>query len=312
MDKPPFCSIVIPALNEEAFIGECLRSLNDQTYPRDRFEIIVVDNGSTDATHKIAEELADKVLLKPTGNVGAVRNFGVENARGDIIVCTDSDCLFSREWLLKGVELLSDNPDHVYGGGLKAHTDPTWVEKYWLLNDSGQNVKQQKALMGSCIFVWKSKMDQVGRFREDITSGEDSALSEALASRGQSVVIHPALSVTHLGNARTIGAFVKRQIRHAENYKKNIRESVKDPVFYIVSAYIILFLTTFMFLVFQPWLAVYPLMLALVLPAVFSAKRMLRAGRESIGVFKMVPVYALDLLYVNSRAFGLLKGFFSG
>ena len=50
MANQPFCSIVIPALNEELDLRECLSSLLDQTYPRERYEIIVVDNGSEDKT----------------------------------------------------------------------------------------------------------------------------------------------------------------------------------------------------------------------------------------------------------------------
>jgi len=62
-------SVVIPALNEEEFIGDCIRSLRAQTLPP--AEIIVVDNGSTDRTVEIAKELADKVIIMP--DVGIVQ-----------------------------------------------------------------------------------------------------------------------------------------------------------------------------------------------------------------------------------------------
>ncbi|MHA7924501.1 MAG: glycosyltransferase family 2 protein [Marinobacter sp.] len=309
MDDYPFCSVVIPAVNEEECIERCLLSLNDQTYPRDRFEIIVVDNGSTDATQSIAEKHADWVLEKPGVNVGAVRNYGARHAAGDILVCTDSDCLFDKAWIENGVNLLQAHPDHVFGGGVKSGDNATWIERYWLLNDQGENIRQQKDLMGSCIFIWNSSFVEAGGFREDVTSGEDTELSKTLVSIGKTVLISKALSIVHLGNARTIASFAKRQIWHSENYLRNIQQSLKDPVFYLVLFFFILFCFSVVTFAAYPVLSFRLLVLALLLPAVLSAKRIIRARLDMVACLTSTPmIYILDLLYLASRSIGLVKG----
>lgn len=92
-------SVVIPAYNEEAVIERCLMSLNDQTLPREEYEIIVVDGNSGDRTREIAEPLADRVFVQTSPRVGGARNDGVLAARGSIIATTDADCICPRNWL---------------------------------------------------------------------------------------------------------------------------------------------------------------------------------------------------------------------
>ena len=92
-------SIVIPTYNEEANIERCLRALDEQTIPREDFEIIVVDGQSTDRTVEIAKKYADKVIQQASKGVGGARNDGVRIAKGDVIVTTDADCVPYREWL---------------------------------------------------------------------------------------------------------------------------------------------------------------------------------------------------------------------
>lgn len=92
-------SIVVPTYNEEQNIERCLRSLNDQTVPRNTYEIIVVDGNSKDRTRELAEPLADKVFIQTSKRVGGARNDGAMAARGDIIATTDADCILPRDWV---------------------------------------------------------------------------------------------------------------------------------------------------------------------------------------------------------------------
>ena len=80
----PFVSIIVPARNEAGYIKRCLTSLQSQSYPRQEYEIILVDNGSADDTILIGRQYADIVLSMPGVHVSAVRNFGAKNARGSI------------------------------------------------------------------------------------------------------------------------------------------------------------------------------------------------------------------------------------
>ena len=92
-------TVVIPTYNEEKNIERCLRALNEQTIPREDFEIIVVDGQSGDRTIEIAQRYADKVIQQVSKGVGGARNDGARLGRGDIIVTTDADCIPYSEWL---------------------------------------------------------------------------------------------------------------------------------------------------------------------------------------------------------------------
>ena len=101
-------SVVIPTYNEEKNIGRCLSALNEQTIPREDFEVIVVDGQSTDKTVEIAQKYADKVIQQVSKGVGGARNDGVRIASGDVIVTTDADCVPYSEWLEVVLEHFED------------------------------------------------------------------------------------------------------------------------------------------------------------------------------------------------------------
>lgn len=92
-------SVVVPTYNEEQNIERCLRSLADQTVPRETYEIIVVDGNSKDKTRELAEPLADQVFIQTSKRVGGARNDGAMAAKGDIIATTDADCILPRDWV---------------------------------------------------------------------------------------------------------------------------------------------------------------------------------------------------------------------
>jgi len=94
----PIISVVIPAYNEEKYIGDCLNSLKNQDFDGE-YEIIVVDNNSTDNTRIIAEKSGVRVLFEPQRGVCAARQKGAKAAEGEIIVSTDADCVFAKNWL---------------------------------------------------------------------------------------------------------------------------------------------------------------------------------------------------------------------
>lgn len=112
--------MVIPALNEEENLQVCLSSLQAQTRLAD--EIIIVDNESDDATVKVAQDFGARVLSFPRspqyyGNIGLVRQLGVEKATGEIIVGTDADCTFPSDHLAKIERKFQSNPDLVLLSG---------------------------------------------------------------------------------------------------------------------------------------------------------------------------------------------------
>ena len=93
-----FFSIVVPALNEEKYLQVCLESLKNQDF-KGKYEIIVVDNGSTDGTVRVARELGAKVILCEKKGVAYARQAGAEASSGDIIIQADADTFYPVNWL---------------------------------------------------------------------------------------------------------------------------------------------------------------------------------------------------------------------
>jgi glycosyltransferase involved in cell wall biosynthesis len=92
-------SVIIPTYNEEKNIETCLKALQKQTLPRDRYEIIIVDGNSNDRTVEIAKKYADKVIQQKSKGIGGARNDGVKLARSELIATTDADTIVPSFWL---------------------------------------------------------------------------------------------------------------------------------------------------------------------------------------------------------------------
>jgi glycosyltransferase involved in cell wall biosynthesis len=121
-------SIVVPAYNEAAYLGPTLTSLQQQDF-RGAYEIIVVDNNSTDETAAIAAHHGVRVLHEPVRGVCAARQRGSEAAIGDIIVSTDADTLYPPDWLRRIEESFGDRPEAVAIAGPCRYSHPTWWMK---------------------------------------------------------------------------------------------------------------------------------------------------------------------------------------
>src|SRR5215469_3326312 len=96
----PFMSVVLCAYNSEAVIARALDSLLAQDYPADLFEVIVVDDASTDRTAEIARRYPVRVVVHSENRgLGSARGTGLDHARGSVFVCFDDDCYVDTDWL---------------------------------------------------------------------------------------------------------------------------------------------------------------------------------------------------------------------
>jgi glycosyltransferase involved in cell wall biosynthesis len=95
----PSVSIIVPCFNEEECLGECLGSLLGMNYPVSKWEIIVVDNNSTDHSAQIAKSYPVCYLFEPNPGPSAARNRGAEVAKGEILAFVDADCIVEENWL---------------------------------------------------------------------------------------------------------------------------------------------------------------------------------------------------------------------
>ncbi len=104
-------SVIIPTYNGEKFICQAIDSVLVQTFPH--YEIIVVDDGSTDATWQVLETYGEKIrkFSKPNGGPGSARNMGIRNARGSYLAFLDQDDQWLPDRLAAGVEILDNRPE---------------------------------------------------------------------------------------------------------------------------------------------------------------------------------------------------------
>ena len=120
-ERVPLASVVVAARNESSHIACCLRALLAQDYPQDRYEIIVVDDGSTDGTGHIVREFSGETaavrLLRTEGpgSKKAALSLGIAEARGEVILTTDADCQVTPGWISGILSHFADGVGMVIG-----------------------------------------------------------------------------------------------------------------------------------------------------------------------------------------------------
>jgi glycosyltransferase involved in cell wall biosynthesis len=130
--KPlPKISIIVPVYNGEATIRTCVEALLGLDYPRDRFEVLVVDNKSIDGTRRIVEGYPVTLLQEAAVQSSyAARNLGIAHASGDVLAFTDADCVPERGWLRAIVAAIEPSDVGGVAGAIEAFRADSAVEKY--------------------------------------------------------------------------------------------------------------------------------------------------------------------------------------
>jgi len=213
MAKPKI-SVVIPTLNEEKYLEPTLSALRSQNY-KGRFEIIVTDGGSKDATKRIAKKYADRVLVNGRG-ISKGRNAGAAAAKGGVLLFIDADTIVTYNTLSEFDRVFKDRR-------VVAATCPIMLMShryndfmmYWELN---QAVKlsitkiRRPHIVGACFAARKSAFEEVGGFDETVETLEDFELAERLGKKGRTVFTEKTLVLTsprRIHKWGVVGGFLK-------------------------------------------------------------------------------------------------------
>jgi glycosyltransferase involved in cell wall biosynthesis len=205
----PFVSVIIPAKNARSYIEKCILAVRENSYPSEKTELIVVDNGSTDSTTEISSRLADKVLTMQEGTISAARNKGASVARGEILAFLDADCIPVPGWLSAGVNTVLEYKGLV-GANYSVPENPVWIESVWFRN-CHQEVMEVHHLPAGNLFISAELFNSIAGFNESLITGEDSELCTRVKKIAP-VVSNPDISVIHLGNPKTLLQHFKREI----------------------------------------------------------------------------------------------------
>jgi len=217
MNELPSVTIVVPVLNEEAAIGACLESLLGQEYPREKLEIIVVDNGSSDRSLEILSGYGQRLTLLNEQEPGpaATRNSGIAAANGEILAFTDADCVARGDWLMNLVSPLSEPEVGLVGGKILALPAATDIERYSeKLDDHG--VSLNAPIPTAITMNWASRTADIralGGFDPEFIQGEDSDLSLRMFLAGHTFRYQPSAIVYHR-NEETYGKLFREGYRH--------------------------------------------------------------------------------------------------
>ncbi len=189
----PKISIIIPAYNEEQGIANTLRAVCDLDYPN--FEVIVVDNNSTDKTQEIAKKYPVKIVYEERKGLLYARECGRINASGDIIANLDADCLPEKDWLSKCALLFSDpkvvavsGPYDYFDGSPFFRNFSLFIQKYIYsaMNKILSISKRGGILIGGNNMIRASVLDEIGGYNTDILFyGEDTDTAKRVSQKGK-------------------------------------------------------------------------------------------------------------------------------
>jgi glycosyltransferase involved in cell wall biosynthesis len=311
----PCVSFVIPVLNAERDIKRCLTSINNLQCEEGAYEVIVLDNGSTDCTQQVVREMGFVCQVIPEVKVGALRNHGAAIARGDYLAFIDADVELMPRWLLNG--LTAFDHTHVVASGCfpKAPPNATWVQRAWEIQQRGgqgsRSVTPVPWLPSMNLLVRREAFLSVGGFDEQLTTAEDVDLCYRLGKVG-TILSNSDMEAIHWGEAPDLRTFWRKEVWRGIGNLKGVLShglrwdelpSLGYPLYML--GMILLFGATSLLGMWQGKMALVSLNLGLLtLPALLLAMQTSHRTRQ----FSACPkLFLLYLLYGLARAYSLIK-----
>lgn len=209
----PKFSVIIPAYNAGTTLRKCLEAIEGQTF--DSFEVIVVDDCSTDDTCRIAESYGARLVRSPAKKgAGAARNQGTLQAGGDVLVFTDADCVPPPTWLERVDKQMEGKGVRVYASGYSKSMDDSFIGKFAHLEliDRRKNFsKYVQTSVSNNFACYREDFEKVGGFPEYMAGAslEDMVFSNRLSAQ-QKILWDPENGVGHHFK-RTIYAYLRQQ-----------------------------------------------------------------------------------------------------
>ncbi len=188
--KRPIFSVIIPAHNEEKYIGGCLRAIRRAAshVPEGGVQVIVAANRCTDRTVEIAHDCGAEVVQNEDKCISKVRNAGAKLAKGKIIVTIDADSKMSENSFIEIHKALKSGK--VVGGGTVPRFDRMSLgiavsAAYVAMNIIPVMIKEKAPLLGGMFWCYKEDFDAIGGFDENLVSVEDLDFARRLKRHGE-------------------------------------------------------------------------------------------------------------------------------
>jgi len=308
----PTVSIVIPVLDRAMELARCLQSIALVDYPREKIEVIVVDDGSHDDSAQVARSHGALVVSSGGTRRGpaAARNAGAGQASGELLAFIDSDCSASPGWLVELVHLFRDDRIAAVGGMVEGMCSASGVDRYEAVMSSLSLGSRERFGGGgddtfylpSCnLLVRRALFYSVEGFEESMQVGEDVDLTWRLRDAGWTIAYLPAGRILH-EHRSSLRSFMSRRFDYGTSegmlqklHPQRRKRFVLPPALGVVLALVIL-------APYLSWLLIPAAALLLAADAAGYRRRLARRG---------VPLAFSAILAGRLRALGGLSYFLS-
>lgn len=234
-------SIIIPAFNEEQLIPNCLNSINDSLFihrkPGFTYEVIVVDNNSTDNTAKLARQAGATVVFEPINQIGRARNAGAAAAVGDWLLFVDADSLLNPGMMVDILKMI-ESGQYVGCGSVMHMPNLPWWGAFAMFLWTVTSVLCRWA-SGALVVCRADAFKAVGGFNQEIFAADEIDLSRKLKRWGRQHNLAFTILTRHplVTSSRKIQLYSKWEIAQQIlsvmlSPRKALQDKKKLPIWY--------------------------------------------------------------------------------
>jgi GT2 family glycosyltransferase len=218
-------SVIVPVRNDATRLQRCLASVLANT--RAVAEIIVVDNGSSDASADVARRAGATVLAVPHVTVARARNVAAARASGSLLAFVDADHLIDEHWIEAALAIFTDHSVAAAGAPYSPPADANWIQRAYDRFRPSLTGRQQTDWLGSGnLVIRRDVFTAVGGFDATLEACEDVDLCSRLRRAGYPLIADPGLRSVHLGDPATVKALFLGELWRGRN---NLRVSLRGP-----------------------------------------------------------------------------------
>lgn len=317
-------TVIVVIRNEEDHIQACIESMLSQNYPENLYELIVVDDFSTDASASIVQAFGDKVqfirlaeILGPEYAKLANKKRGitaaVNRAKYDLVLCGDGDCVYGPQWIASMIQYYEKYHKAFFTAPVEYQPgNSIWrkflsMDQISLMGVTAGSIGQKKPVManGANMFFEKDVFFEVGGYanNEDIASGDDIFLMQKIFLRDPKAIgfVKNKQAIARTAPPETLREFVHQRIRWTSKSAQMIDPKVKLVLIFNYLFYLSAFLNLFVL----PWisgifffLGVLMLVLKLFIDTFFFGNMLAFFGRKDLMRW-LLPIEIMHLSYVS-------------
>lgn len=308
-------SVIVPAYNASVTIERCLNSLENQSIPKEVYEVILIDDGSTDRTSDIAKQFPIKYFWQKNQGPATARNRGAKEARGEIILFTDADCVPQINWIEEMVRPFDDQKIMAVKGTYKTaqksltarFAQVEFEERFEMLKkvESIDMVDTYSAGYRRSVFISLEGFDP----SFPVANNEDTELSYKMSQAGYKMVFNPNAVVYHLNHPDSIKRYVRlkfwrgywRMVVYKKYPNKMLKDSYTPQTLKLQIMFLFLSLICLPLMGWQPHLMFYPLTLSVAGFVLSALPLTVWALRKDL----FVGIFSPLMIFVRAASLGL-------